>query len=57
VEKLSTGSGKSGLFLDDSTLVDDGAADQLYGGGNSDWFLAFELDRVRDGNSRSDRVN
>ena len=57
VEALSTGSGDSGLFLDDSTVFDDEAADQLFGGGNSDWFLTFFGDRVRDRSSRSDVVS
>jgi uncharacterized repeat protein (TIGR01451 family) len=56
VDALSTGSGDSGLILDDSTIFDDEAADQLFGGGNSDWFLTFFGDRVRDRSSRSDVV-
>jgi uncharacterized repeat protein (TIGR01451 family) len=56
VDDLSTGSGDSGLALDDSSLLDDDAADTLFGNSGSDWFLIGPRDRVRD-RSSSDRVN
>jgi Ca2+-binding RTX toxin-like protein len=50
------GGAASGFALDDSTVIDDGAADSLWGNSGQDWFLSGSGDRARD-KSRSELIN
>jgi len=58
VENLGTGvldaSGRTIRLAAGSTVLDDGACDDLYGNGGCDWFLDFLSDAVHD-RGRSDR--
>jgi Ca2+-binding RTX toxin-like protein len=57
VNNLRNGGGANGAFvLDDSTVIDDGVKDSLFGDGGLDWFLFGEGDKLRD-MSRSELVN
>jgi uncharacterized repeat protein (TIGR01451 family) len=49
INNLRTGDGASGGFtLDSTTVLDDGAADTLWGLGGQDWFLVGTRDKVKD---------
>jgi uncharacterized repeat protein (TIGR01451 family) len=57
VNNIRFGGGANGAFtLDDATVIDDGSADTLFGGGNQDWFLIGSRDRIRD-LARNESVN
>jgi streptogramin lyase len=49
VSNITSGGGANGSFtLDDTTVIDDGLVDLLYGGGGSDWFRIGTGDKVKD---------
>jgi Ca2+-binding RTX toxin-like protein len=57
VNNLRNGGGANGAFvLDDTTVIDDGVKDSLFGNGGLDWFLFGDGDKLRD-MSRSELVN
>jgi hypothetical protein len=49
VDNIRNGGGANGAFVfDDTTVLDDGAADILIGGGGRDWFWAGVNDKIKD---------
>jgi Ca2+-binding RTX toxin-like protein len=49
VSRIRSGGGANGAFtFDTTTVIDDGATDQLFGGGNQDWFLIGVRDQIKD---------
>jgi uncharacterized repeat protein (TIGR01451 family) len=48
VNNLRLGTGISGIALDEFSVFDDGASDQLWGGSGTDWFITGPGDRIRD---------
>ena len=53
VANIRDGSGNlpgqnNGNFFDGETVMDDGEVDNLFGGGNQDWFFRFDLDNLKD---------
>ena len=49
VENIRNGGGNNGLItLDDTTVIEDDAKDDLFGNGDRDWFFATLRDRIRD---------
>ena len=55
VSNLTNGTGTSGIILDDTAVIDDGAIDTLFGGGGLDLFVIGARDRVRD-RARNEQV-
>jgi Ca2+-binding RTX toxin-like protein len=55
VDNLATGSGSSGIILDDTAVAEDDAVDTLFGGGGLDLFIIGARDRVRD-RARNEQV-
>jgi Ca2+-binding RTX toxin-like protein len=57
INNLRFGGGANGAFtLDSATVVDDFAADTLWGHGGQDWFLIGNRDRIKD-RTAGERVN
>jgi Ca2+-binding RTX toxin-like protein len=57
VNNIRFGGGQNGLFtLDDTTVIDDGLKDELFGDESLDWFLFGSGDRLRD-KARNELVN
>jgi hypothetical protein len=57
VNNIRNGTGANGPFtLDDTTVIDDGLQDTLWGNGGLDWFLFGDGDRLKD-RSRHELVN
>jgi len=54
VDKIRSGSGVPAL--NDSTVLDDGVRDDLFGGGGLDWFFAGASDKLQ-GKSSAEQVN
>lgn len=57
VNNIRTGGGNNGAFtLDDTTVIDDGDADTLWGQAGQDWFLVGPRDRIKD-RAKNELVN
>jgi len=49
VNNIRNGGGANGAFvLDDTTVIDDGLKDTLWGDGGLDWFLFGTGDKLKD---------